>query len=319
MRRLKFTHWFGSSGVVETVEPPTPDGPRTGELHAVAQPASLVDFPIGPLVALAAPSIVSASAGALVSGSAAVAALAATVAAEGTVTGGAVGLADLLAAVSSQTCQFLFCGDNDYSSSGGTTTWSDQSGQGRHVTIADANAPVSTQYAAIDNKFAPLANGSSQYIQHGSLVRGTNWWYLFVVLPVSWASGSTIMASATTASRQQICQNPTAAPNCRLQGTSNGPTNSGLANGSWKRVRARFAGGTAAYLRVGSTNATGTDPGTAPSTGMRFFAGGTATPAGYLNGAIALAAAWADEPTSGEMSAIDNWITSYYGAGVGVG
>lgn len=230
---------------------------------------------------------------------------------------GGGGILDLLTVFTGRTVEYLYVADLGYSSAAGTTTWADQSAQGRALTIADASAPVATQYPAINNKFALLGNGSSRYIQSTAFNRGANWWYLFVFMPVSWTAGAHLMGSTATASRQAIAQNPTSSPNMRLQGTANGPTNAGATVGSWHRMRARFAGGTAAFMRIGSTNATGTDPGTAASSGVRFLAGGTGTPAGYANMALALALALDDEPANPADG--DPVLTSYYGAAVAVG
>lgn len=227
---------------------------------------------------------------------------------------------DLPTIVSSRTCQFLLIGDLGYSSAAGTTTWADQSAQGRHFTIADANAPVRTQYSAISDRFAILGNGTDQYIQHTGFNAADQWWYLFVVLPVAWATGGTLMDASGAASRQRICQNPTANPNWRLQGnTANGPTNAGGANGSWYRMRAHFTGDTTDYLRIGSTDATGTNVGSTPNVGRRLFAAGGGSPSAFFNGALAVAAAWDDEPTSTEMGNVDTLLTDYYSANVGVG
>lgn len=237
----------------------------------------------------------------------------------GTVVASGADILDLLTTFPSRTVQYLYVGDYGYTSAAGTTTWADQSAQARNLTIADATAPVSTAYPAINGKLALLGNGTDQYIQSTAFNRGANWWYLFVFMPVSWTAGDHLMGSTATASRQAIVQNPTSSPNMRMQGTANGATNAGATVGNWHRMRAQFSGGTAAFLRIGSTNATGVDPGTAASSGIRFLAGGTGTPAGYANMALALALALDDAPTGPEQSAADSLITAYYGASVAVG
>jgi hypothetical protein len=230
-----------------------------------------------------------------------------------------IGPLDLLTIVTSVNPRFFLIGDLGVTGEGvgQTLTWADQSGNAvDYIQATDANKPIAAAHAAIGNRFAFSADGTNDSLGAAAynLVLGD--WLLFVFMQESWTISDTLFGALGTVSRYAIGQGPTATPNMRLiSNTSATPANAGAAEDTWVRGRALCVNSTSAYLKLGSENQTGVAPGSGiGSTGRQIFGqnGG-----GFFHGKLALIAAWDGEPT--ELSAIDDWITDYYAAGVAVG
>ncbi len=105
-------------------------------------------------------------------------------------------------------------------------------------------------------------DGVSDYLtcsSYSTPAPGTTPVYIRAIIKnVTWTVGENIWNADQTAIGCSLSQNPTAAPNIRMNNGSAANTNTGLPVGSWGRIEEQFTNSTADYLKAISTTVTGT-------------------------------------------------------------
>lgn len=139
-------------------------------------------------------------------------------------------------------------------------------------------------------------------------------WIFAVFRQTGWVNGHRLFAGSAATSFK--VGGSTTTPSMNLNNTNAGPLNGAATVNSWFRMRALFNNATSDYLRIGSTNATGTNLGNATASAIGLF--GLSGGGSYGAYSLACIGVWNGEPSAGELSALDTWVTAEFGGSVGL-
>lgn len=198
----------------------------------------------------------------------------------------------------------------------GVSTWANQQAPGTRDFVQVA-APTARPLVASDGP-----GGTAMITFDGASDIMTNTWnppapgttptFMFAVIQaITQTNGDCIWGgqSATVLVLVQLATNG----QCRLTNGTSGPTNGNLTLSTARRVKALYGNAITDYLTVGVTNATGTALGNTDATS---FAIGARVTANFANVGYCEIGAWPAEPTAGELTALDAYVSARYGAGV---
>lgn len=192
---------------------------------------------------------------------------------------------------------------------GRASTWSDQSGSAHWVQATALSQPVTALDAAINSRRIVQGTGSPHTMTGGpdrpAPGAATPTFMFCIVRPDTYASGGNLFGSMSL--RYGTTAN-TMRPNCG----SNGPEVA-ITAGTWYRVRATLSNNAGDVFRVGGASGAGSAGNSNPPA-MTLFA--NATPANYGAFSLALALITAGEPSSGELTRLDQFARAYYGSAV---
>lgn len=196
----------------------------------------------------------------------------------------------------------------------GVRTWEDQSGGGSHFQQATlANQPAYLDPDATINNLPSLTGDGSNDLMSStiSLSVGTFVWLIFK--QVTWTIGDRVMGGNTAGvARMIVRQDATGVtPDLEQTNAGNGAANSGAPIGEWKRLEVHHTDTASDYLKVGSVTVTGVDTG-APGTVTAYEIFRAVT--GNSNVAIAEIVICGALPTAGELTNMDTYCTTRYGA-----
>jgi hypothetical protein len=202
----------------------------------------------------------------------------------------------------------------------GVSQWSDQSGNGFHLTQGTGGAQPTFEASGGPNSTPSiLFDGSDDRLINAAIDRAapattpTIIW--MVVSQVTWTNGDRVCGFGAVATHMSLTQNPVT-PQWRMLNTVLVNTNGALTIGNWGRVEAGFLGTTADYLKIIATNvAAGTSAGnTDPAAG---FSLGT-DPVGGVPGNFRISelAIFNAQPSAGQTTALDAYVTGRYGSGL---
>lgn len=201
------------------------------------------------------------------------------------------------------------------------SAWADQSGNAHD--FAQLTSSQQPAYAASDATLGSLptitGDGVDDFLE-APLARPasgtTPTWMSGIIKQVVWsASGRVIFGDAT--SQKFIINQNTSTPQLAQQATTGVNLNNGLAVNTWGRIEVNFAAGANSYLKLKANKVqTGTSEGGGGTGGstVRLFTSTTA--AAFTNIAIAELVICQGTPTAAEVSAIDAYYVSRYGAGL---
>ncbi len=225
---------------------------------------------------------------------------------------------DPLTIITSKSPFFFLSADLGVTISTGVSAWADQSINGYNGSQpTGGNQPSYTSSDALfGNRAAVYGNGSTRWISISTWdppAPGTTpIWFFCIFTQNSWTTGrylfgggSSILGVIQSGSSPNILQLNTTPANSNSNGTI----------GNAYRLEALFNNNTTDYLKIGSTSVTGTNAGNSNSSStFTLFSRNAGNAPG--NFGIACIGAWNGEPTSDEKTALDAWVTSYYGSGV---
>jgi len=144
----------------------------------------------------------------------------------------------------------------------------------------------------------------------------TNSFFWFVFKQVAWTNQNAFFQTNTNSSFA-LLQNSTTPNMATYEGTALGPNNGAATIGSWFRGECGFTGSTSDFLKIGATNATGTNTGnTDPTAG--FTIGSNWTPGAWTNVSYVAMMICGGIPSANERSALSAAVTAKYGSSVGV-
>lgn len=190
---------------------------------------------------------------------------------------------------------------------GGVSAWADQSpGVKNYSQVTAAFQPV---YAASDASFNGLStmtfDGSNDRLD-SALALTPPYWLWWISKTIVWGAGAPVIADVT-ADAARIFMTGASPTIFQRNGVSANSSN-GATLGSWYRGRSLFANTVADNLKLGATAiATGTAAGANAGTGLRIA--GDAFGA-FGNVAMREILVCANEPTAGEMTALQNYAVA---------
>jgi hypothetical protein len=234
---------------------------------------------------------------------------------------------DPLAIITSKTNVFFLSGDLGITeAAGAVSAWANQGPTGATGDATQATGANQPTYnaAGLNGRGTVAGDGSNDcMVFAGGLDLPdpdiTPTWFLFVWIADSWTiSDSLFAANGTTALR--LRQDPTT-PNMNMNNAVTGANNAGAVLSTWVRGEALFGNTVGDYLKLGATSTV--IPGTAtggnnPVINVFTLFAHTTAAAGAINGKLATIAAWNGNPTAGEKTLTDAWVTARYGGSVGV-
>lgn len=240
--------------------------------------------------------------------------------ASGTLSQSTAGPTDPLTIVTSKTALFFITADAGITIGTGVSQAADQSGAGKHATQGTGTAQPALQSAALNGRNTMLFDGSNDCLNFATLdlpAPGTTpTWFFMVFRVTTWGSAKSIYGGGTTTAMRVNFQ--TSSPNIRAINTTGSSFNTGAPAGTWVRLENLFNNATTDYLKLGSTSVTGVNTGNTDAASGAFTLGSHINPTGANASAIEVACmgAWNGKPTAGELTSLDAWVTSYYGASV---
>lgn len=226
-----------------------------------------------------------------------------------------------LSIVTSVTNIFFLSADLGVTIGTGVSLWENQGPTGAtgDASQATGGSQPALQSAALNGKNTLLFDGADDFLLFAALDLPdpdiTDIWFGFVFRQKTWTVNDSVYgANSTTALRLfQVTGSPAMRQNNGLAGNDN----SGAAVDTWVRGEALYGSTAADYLKLGSTSSTPTSAGgNNPAAGVFTLGAHTTLGAGASHIEVATFAAWEGKPSAGELTALDAWVTSYYGAGV---
>jgi hypothetical protein len=220
-----------------------------------------------------------------------------------------------LTIVTSVPVVFFFSGDVGVTTATGVSQWSDQSGNSRHLVQATGASQPTYNATALNGKGSLTFDGVDDVLGMSYVPPApgtTPSWYWLIFRVIVHTSTMTVYGSTNT-NRHRLFMTTAS----RLQ-VSNG-VGGGLITevaGTWYRNELSLTNSTNDYHKNGSTLTTGTNFGNNAGNIAMFL--GAANSSFVLPGNIEVVCwgCWAGEPTSAEKTALNAWVTSYYGAAV---
>lgn len=207
----------------------------------------------------------------------------------------------------------------------GVSAWADQSGNGFALTQGGGGTlepAYSASDATLNNLPTITADGVQQTLASTTLTMPTPGttpsWFWAVLKQVTWSGGvGRRWWGAAGGGNRLIVFNTGVTPQSAAHNAVTGPLNAGATIGSWIRAEAYFSNTVSDYLKLAGTSVTGTATGNnIPTAGFTLFANGVGTQ--FSNIAIYALGIWLGQPTAGEKSALDAWVTAKCGGGVGL-
>lgn len=223
---------------------------------------------------------------------------------------------DPLTIISSRTPFWFFTADQGYVPG----TWTDQSSGGFNATQSTGSKQPTLNTAALNTRNTLSFDGVDDVLQLATwnppAPGTTNMWFFMVFRQRTFTNGDSIFGGGNS-SRVRLYQ-ATTSPNLQAINTTNSTAVTTATLNSWFRGEVLFNNATTDYLKVGSTSVTGINLGNTDIAVGAYTIGGTSTAAGFADIEVACIGCWNGEPTAGEKTSLNSWVTSYYGAGVGV-
>lgn len=196
------------------------------------------------------------------------------------------------------------------------SAWADQSGNTRdYAQATGGKQPTLTAAdATLNNQATITFDGVDDNLDAATFTPGAQPLFIWaVVKQLAWTSLKTVFGDST-ASHFAVIQ-LTASPQIGQTNGTQVNANGGAALSSWVRMEASFTASVADYVKLGATTVTGASAGAnATSTGRRIAcnAGGTT----FTNIVLAELLYCSGKPSAGELTALDAYVTSRYGAGL---
>lgn len=201
----------------------------------------------------------------------------------------------------------------------GVSAWADQTGNGYTLSQAAGGQQPAYNATGLNGKPTITFDGTDDFMSNASLdLPAAPYFYWMVFSAVSWTVNDTLLASGSNGVGQVLQRGSTPQIGACNNGVSGAYFNTGAVLGSWYRMRVSFTNSTSDYIRIGSTNTTGTNMGTAASA-AGFNLGKNTSAANYANISVAALMVLGGTPSAAELSALDAAVTRFYGASVGVG
>ncbi len=229
---------------------------------------------------------------------------------------------DPLTIITSTTPWFYLVGDLGITIGTGISLWEDQSAANADASQGTGSAQPARNAAALNGHDTVLFDGGSDVLNFASLdlmAPGTqNIWFWAVFRQVTWTTNDSLYGgNSTTVTR--LRQGGAGTPVLGATNGTTGPDNTGAIVNTWTRLEHLFKNTTGDYVKLASTTVTGTNTGNTNPAANAFCLGAHSTVAGGAgNTEWAAFGAWKAEPTSPEKSELDSWVTSFFGASVGV-
>lgn len=213
---------------------------------------------------------------------------------------------------------FYLIGDLGVTTVGSSVSaWADQSAELADATQGTGTAMPAHNATGLGTRGTVLFDGGTDVLNFSTLdlmAPGTNpIWFWMVIRQVTWTmNDSWYGGGGTTTTR--LRQGGAGTPNVGANNTTTGPDCSGAAVDTWVRGEHLFNNATTDYVKMGSVSVTGTNTGnTNPALGAFCLGAHSAAAGGASNIEVALFAAFQGKPAAGEITALDAWVTDYYG------
>lgn len=201
---------------------------------------------------------------------------------------------------------------NWYKSDSGltTTSWADQSGGGRNLT-GTCSVASSVLNGFNGAQFVAASSNKLVRAQSFSAPGTTPIFFWGVVRQDAWVNNTGRLCGAEPNLNNQIIQSGVS-PQLKLFNSAFGPANGGASIGSFKRLEAAFTNSTADYLKLGATTATGTNMGNNTGSQLSLAFGNSA----FGSCTWVEFAVFNVVPSGAQLTALDNYVTARYGAGL---
>lgn len=228
-----------------------------------------------------------------------------------------IGPTDPLTIVSSVSPFFFLSADVGITIATGVSAWADQSGNGNNANQGSGAAQPALITADSDfggrNSVSGDGSNDSLVMTWNPPAPGTtNVWFFAVLLQKTWTAGEWVMAGGNTI--LSFAQSGST-PQMRMLNGMTPAANGGAPIGTGVRLEALFSNSTSDYMRLASTTTTGTNAGNSDAPAFYLF---SRNAAGFSDVKIACVGAWNGKPTPTELTDLTNWVTNYYGGGIGV-
>ncbi len=200
--------------------------------------------------------------------------------------------------------------------SGNVDTLNDQSGNNRHFSQGTAaNQPTYTASdATLNNQATFTCDGATRQIASTSFAQADPVWVWLIFKLVTWGANRRVWC-ANQASNTPTIFMTGSSPAIAQNATSTVNSNSGAVLASWRRGEFLFSSSTGDYIKIGATLVTGASAG-ATTIASGVVLGGAFSAGVTGNVAFAEYALCAGKPNAGELTALDAYVTSRYGAGL---
>jgi hypothetical protein len=196
------------------------------------------------------------------------------------------------------------------------SAWADQSGNGNDFSQGTAANQPTYAAGALNGQPTITFDGTNDSLANATLnlpAPGTTPTFYWGVINHTWGLNKAYICAGVD--RMKIFP-----ANVTPQVNSNNGTglgNTGAAVGSWVRMEALFSNSTNDYLKLASTNATGTNTGNNdPAAGILLGRNSASTVFGNISFAAFMICA--GKPSAAELAALDAAVTAKYGVTVGV-
>lgn len=197
----------------------------------------------------------------------------------------------------------------------GVSAWADQSGNGVNFTQASASLQPALIAGALNGRPVVRSDGVDDYMTATwpRVSPGTQPFYIWAVMSqLAWTGG---FIGDFSAAGFMLRPNGGVSPQLQQFNGTYVNLNGGATLGSYFRVEAQFTNSTSDYFKIGSTLASGGNAGNGAGSGtlslFSFIPG-----SGFGQFAFAEIFAFLGTPTAGQRSALDNYCTNLYGAGL---